>query len=440
MGNFTTSEAHETMRQFHAHEHGLSHEEASERLKKYGHNKLPDSKGDSYFKIFIRQFQDPLIYVLMGAAFIVFLLKEPIDASIILFVLFFNAVVGTFQEGKAQNILAALKNLAETTATVLRDGEELIIKDTEIVPGDIIILQEGERVPADARVLVSNNLKIDEAVLTGESNPVFKIAEHLDNVNKALGDQKNMVFKGTNVVYGNGKAVVIATGIKTEIGKISKEIESIDTEMPLKANMVQFSKFLIVFVVCIAFIIFLTGLGFGKLLKEMFMTVVAMSVSAIPAGLPIALTLILAIGVFRMSKRNALIKRLQAVEGLGQVKVIAVDKTGTITKNEMMVQRLYLDGQMFEVDGSGYDPSGFIYLLSGENEEINKHRVSKHSPEFLQSANILALCANAHVSQKTEKSRGKKQWSVTGDHTEAAILVFARKVGLHREVVLEKTP
>jgi P-type Ca2+ transporter type 2C len=436
--NLTTASENTLLRELHAHDKGLSHEEAALRLKKYGHNRLPEEKGDSYLKIFVRQFKDPLIYVLLAAALIVFFLKEPRDSFIILFVLIFNAVIGTIQEGKAQNILAALKNLAQTTATVIRDGEEMIIPDTDIVPGDVVILQEGERVPADCRVIYSNNLKVDEAILTGESNAVFKVDEALEADNLPLAERKNMVFKGTLVVYGNARALVVGTALKTEIGKISKEISEIDTQMPLQANMEQMSKVLVAGVLGIAVVIFLLGIGFGNPLREMFITVVALCVSAIPAGLPVALTFVLAVGVNRMGKRNALVKRLQAVEGLGQVKVIAVDKTGTLTKNEMMVLKAYIGDKYYEVDGLGYEPKGNIYAINEDNGVIKKHHISKHSPEVLGAVTNLALCADAHVSLKTEKRQ--KQWCVTGDPTEAAILVFARKMDLHKDKLLEKNP
>lgn len=332
-------------------EHGLTKEEAIERFQKYGFNKLPEGKVDGLLLIFLRQFQSPLIYILFVAACIVFAMGEVIDASIIFAVLLFNAIVGTIQEGKTQNTLLALKKFAETSATVLRSGMELIVPDTEIMPGDIIVLQEGEKVPADARIIFANAaLKINEASLTGESEPVTKtdIVMPADNLpaGKAglpVADQKNIVFKGTHILSGNGTAVVVATGFATEIGKIAQKISSIDTEIPLKTNVRYLSRLIIVTVAVISTSLIVLGVLSGKSLKEMFTTAVALSVSIIPEGLPIVMTLVLATGVRRMSKRNVLVKRLQAVEALGQTKIIAVDKTGTLTRNEMIIQRVYVD-------------------------------------------------------------------------------------------------
>lgn len=294
-------------------EDGLMKAEATERLKEYGLNKLPEAKVDSLSVIFLRQFQSPLIYILLAASAIVFAMGEIIDGSIILAVLLFNAIVGTIQEGRAQNTLLALKKFVETNATVLRDGEELIIPDSEVVPGDILVLVEGDKIPADARIIISNNLKIDEASLTGESEPVHKIADVLKGPNLPTAEQKNMVFKGTHIVTGNGKAIVVATGLDTSVGKIAKKISAIDTEIPLKTNIRYLSRSIIIAVASISASLFSLGILLGKSFKEMFTTVVSLSVSIIPEGLPIVVTLVLATGVWRMSKRNALVKKLQSV-------------------------------------------------------------------------------------------------------------------------------
>src|SRR3989344_406197 len=245
-------------------ESGLSQSEAEIRFKKYGANKLPEGKTDSLFVIFLGQFQSPLIYILFAASVVIFLMGEFVDASVILFVLLFNAVVGTFQEGKSQNTLLALKKFTETKAVVLRDGKELIIPDVEVVVGDVIILTEGEKIPADARILFANNLKIAEASLTGESEPVLKTNESLNNKNLTIGDQRNMVFKGTNIVLGAGRAVVVATGTETFIGSISKKIATFDTEIPLKTDIRNLSRLIIVVVLGISLILFLSGVFLGK--------------------------------------------------------------------------------------------------------------------------------------------------------------------------------
>ena len=225
---------------------GLSNIEAEQRIQSYGSNKLPEAKTDSLAVIFLRQFQSPLIYILLTASVIVFLMDEIIDALVIFVVLFFNAIVGTIQEGRAQNTLLALKKSIETKATVLREQKELIILDSEVVPGDIIILQEGEKVPADARIIEATKLMIDEAAFTGESQPVHKVPNILKKPNLQPAEQRNMVFKGTHVLSGSGKAIVVATGTQTIIGRIFKEIEKIDSEIPLKANIRYLSRLIII--------------------------------------------------------------------------------------------------------------------------------------------------------------------------------------------------
>mgnify|MGYP001585912539 CR=1 FL=1 len=413
----------------HAHEHGLTQEEAIERFQKYGVNKLPEGKVDSLFFIFLRQFQSPLIYILLAASLIVLWMGETVDASIIFSVLLFNAIVGTLQEGKAQNALLALKKFSETSATVLRDGKERIIPDAEIVTGDIILFQEGEKVPGDARVMSANTLKIDEASLTGEAVAVTKTAAVVPVDALPVTEQKNMIFKGTNVLSGSGIAVVVATGFATEIGQIAQKISTIDTEIPLKMNIRYLSRLIIITVAGINIALIALGVLSGKSLKEMFTTAVALSVSIIPEGLPIVMTLVLATGVWRMSKRNVLVKRLQAVEALGQTKVIAVDKTGTLTRNEMLLQRVYVDGAHFEMTGNGYEPKGEAILDGAVIDPLNH-------PELLLSGRIAAFGASARLSFSEETS----MWKVAGDPTEAAMLVFSEKIGFQHEALERETP
>jgi len=427
--SWPTKEIPEILAVLHSREHGLTTEEATGRLKKYGLNKLPEGRVDSLPVIFLRQFQSPLIYILLAASMVVFAMGETIDGSIILAVLLFNAIVGTIQEGKAQNTLRALKKFVETKATVLREGKELIISDSEVVPGDIIILQEGDKAPADARIIAATNLKIDEAALTGESEPVHKNSDILGMAGLPTAEQKNMIFKGTHILAGNGKAIVVATGIETVIGKISKEIAAVDTEIPLKTNIRYLSRLIIITVASISALLFLLGIVSGKSVKEMFTTVVSLSVSIIPEGLPIVMTLVLATGVWRMSKRNALVKRLQAVEALGQARIIVVDKTGTITKNEMVIQKVYVDGKFFEVGGVGYEPKGEIQLNGNTIDSVNH-------PELLFAGKIAAFCANARVLFSEEE----KIWRVAGDPTEAAMLVLSSKLGFHKDDLERESP
>lgn len=426
--NFHTQSLPDVFDKLQTSERGLTIEEANQRLKEYGQNKLPEAKADSLPIIFLRQFQSPLIYILLVASAAVFVMGETIDGSIILAVLLFNAIVGTIQEGKAQNTLLALKKFVETSATVLRDGKEIIISDTEIIPGDIIILQEGEKVPADARVILSQNMKVDEAALTGESEPVHKIADTLDS-DTSVQDKPNMLFKGTHIVAGNGRAVVTGTALNTAIGKIAKGISTIESEIPLRANIRYLSRLIIATVTGISALIFFVGVSSGKTAVEMFTTVVSLSVSIIPEGLPIVMTLVLASGVWRMSKRNVLVKKLQAVESLGQARIIAVDKTGTITKNEMVIQKVYVDEKMFDMRGVGYEPKGEIFLGKAPVDAANH-------PELLLIGKLAAFSANARVMYSEEK----KDWRISGDPTEAAILVLSQKLGFHRDDLLRESP
>lgn len=410
-------------------ETGLTAEEALRRLRETGPNTLPERPPERYAAIFIRQFRSPLIYLLFAAGASVLVIGERADALVIFAVLLFNAIVGALQEGRAQNTLRALKTFSETKATVLRSGEEMIIPDAEVVLGDIIVLREGEKVPADARVILVRNLSADEAALTGESEPVVKASAPLLKPNLPVAEQKAMVFKGTHIVAGAGHAVVVATGGHTELGAIAREISGVKDEIPLQRDVRRLSHAIIIVVVSMSAVLFFLGLSLGHSAREMFATVVTLSVSVIPEGLPIVMTIVLASGVWRMSKRNALVKRLQAVEALGQARVIAVDKTGTITKNEMVVQRVFAGGASFDVSGVGYEPEGAIH-----KEGI--HVAPAEHPDLLEAGRVAALAASARVVYSEEE----KRWSVAGDPTEAALMVFARKMHLSREELEAEHP
>lgn len=424
--NWFNFESEEVLKQLKSHSSGLSRKEVQNRLLEHGLNKLPETKADSLWVVFGRQFKNPLIYVLLAASLIFFLLGEQVDGLIVLAVLIFNAIIGTVQEGRAQNTLAALKKFIETNTTVIREGRELIISDTEVVPGDIIVLQEGERVPADARVIEAHQLRIDEAALTGKSNPIYKKTDRIDQ-KSALADQVNMVFKGTHVLAGTGLAVVVATGIKTEIGQISKEIIGIDSSSPLKGKIEKLSRLIILVFSVVAVYLFCLAWLSDRNMLETFEAIIAISVSVIPEGLPIVITLVLAAGVWRMGKRNALVKRLQAIEALGGAEVMAIDKTGTITKNELVVRELYVRGQHFRVTGVGYQPEGRVLL--------NDRPVQQEKwPELDRIAQAAAFTGSARLAYLEEEDR----WRVAGDPTEAALQVFARKLGFPREKILKE--
>lgn len=413
-----TKSPEEIFRELGSEELGLEAKEAEARLLQFGPNSLPEQAVPGIFSIFLSQFLSPLIYILIGAALAVLYMGEVADALIIAFVLFFNAIVGTIEEGKAQNTLRALRVFAEGRATVLRDHKMTSIRDKEVVPGDIIILHEGEKVPADGRLVNTRTLVVSEAILTGESVPVSKVERNFEDDSLPIQEQRNMVFKGTTIVGGTGRAIVVRTGMQTEIGKISKEIASINEDLPLKKNIAYLSRVIISVVSAVGILIFFLGIVRGESLRHIFATVVSLLVSIIPEGLPIVITLVLATGVWRMSRQHVLVKKLQAVEGLGQAKIIAVDKTGTLTKNEMMVERLYIDRNVYEISGNGYEPQGSILL--GE-KSINP----PEDPAVILAGRIAFLCSNADAFYVEEE----KIWKVSGDPTDAALSVFAKKVG-----------
>lgn len=400
---------------------GLSLGEAAGRLARFGQNRLPETKAPGWPVIFFRQFRNPLIYLLLAVGVVLWFTDSTGDAVIILLVLLFNALVGAAQEGRAQNTLRALKNFTQTQAVVLRGGQERVIDDTQAVAGDVVVLREGDKVPADCRLIGISNLQLDESALTGESLPVSKVTEPLavkDQLALPAAEQKNMVFKGTMVVAGSGLAVTTATGPQTVVGRISRAIAQEVSEIPLQAEIRRLSKIIIWLVAGLSLILFVYGFYTGRSAAEMFSTVIALSVSMIPEGLPMVLTLVLAQGVWRMGKRNALVKRLQAVEALGQAQVIAVDKTGTLTQNRLVAKRLLAGGKEFEISGDGYEPKGEIYF-QGQSVEAGGFKE-------LQLASLLAaLSANASVffNERTQA------WEITGDPIEAAILVLAEKLG-----------
>lgn len=401
---------------------GLSERQVAEARAIFGENRLPEAKPDPWWRGLLHQFASPLIYILLAAALVVLLLGEYTDALVIVAVLFVNAAIGLVQEGRAENALRALKGLVETRARVLREGREEIIPDAELVPGDLLLLEDGDRVPADARLLGATGFRVDEAALTGESEPVLKETGALTGEDLIPAEQKNMIFRGSLVVGGTARALVVATGVLTVIGKISTKLEKLDAEMPLHATIRRLSRLIIITVLALGALLFAVGTAYGHGGQEMFALVVAIAVSAIPEGLPIVVTLVLATGVSRMARRQVLVRRLQAVEALGQAKVIAVDKTGTVTKNQMMVSRLFLNNRFFDVEGSGYDPRGEVR----ENGEV----ADRALPELALAGRVAARTASATVAYDEQSGEWRR---VSGDPTEAALLVFARKLGLEKE-------
>jgi magnesium-transporting ATPase (P-type) len=415
---------------FESNELGLSKEQATKKREEHGENKLPEARKITYLEIFFRQFQSPLIYVLLIASVVVLVMGDIGSSIFIGAVLCINAIIGTFQEGKAQNTLVALKHLVDTQATILRSGVEVIVKDEELVPGDVVLLKEGDKIPADARIINFEQFAVDESSISGESEPIRKKAGTIIGNNLSVQDQNNMVFRGTYVVGGKAKVIVVATGVDTFIGKISVKLKTLDTDVPLKAEIKSFSNILIIIVCVIVILVFFLGIYSGIAGREMFSIAVAIAVSAVPEGLPVVVTLILATGVARMSKRNALVKNLQSVEALGQADVIAVDKTGTITMNQMMVKEVYIASGLYAVTGQGYEPKGIIKQADAQVDYTSR-------ADLMLMGKISSLTATAHIAYKEENNFWQR---ISGDPTEVALLVFAQKLGLNKFVIEAENP
>jgi len=407
----------EVLKRLGASENGLSSDEALRRLEKVGPNSLVVEEGINPFRLLIRQVHNPLIYLLIFAAILSIFIGHTIDVIVIAGVIILNTILGFFQEWRAEKALSALRRMASPHAKVLRDGNPKLIDASEVVPGDILFLETGDKVAADARLIWVNELQVDESALTGESLPVAKIVEVL-KPDTPLADRKNMVFTSTNVTGGRGLAVVVATGMNTEIGKIAAQVSATKREeTPLQKRMHKLSIFIGVGAIILSSFVFVLGLLSGYKIVEMLMFSVAVAVSAIPEGLPAVISVTLALGVQRMASRKALIRRLPAVETLGSVTVICSDKTGTITKNQMTVKKIWAGGQIYEVTGDGYVPEGEIRKEGGEKLE--------KLPEDLKKFLEIGLYCNNAVLRKKEG-----QWIVEGNPTEGALIVVAMKAGL----------
>jgi Ca2+-transporting ATPase len=405
---------------------GLAGTEAKKRLLQYGANELKGKKKTPPILVFARQFLSPLIYVLFVAAIISVFVQHFIDAAVILGVLLLNAVVGFMQETRAERAMEALIQMAAPRASIRRDGSVQLLPAREIVPGDVLLLETGDRVPADARLIEVSNLKVNEAILTGESMPVDKHTEALGEA-VPVAERKNLVYMGTIVTYGRAAAMVVRTGMSTEIGTIATAIQEVKPEKtPLQKNISKLSQYLVVLFLGVCSLLVVVGLVKGLGWLEVFLLAVAAAVSAIPEGLPAVVTVVLAIGMRIMANRNAIIRKLVAVETLGSATVICSDKTGTLTLNEMTVRRLYVDGQWIEVTGEGYQPQGEFHR---DGRVVNP---ASELPLTLL-LRIGALCNDALLTREDEEC-----CSIFGDPTEGALLVAAAKAGMTKEK-LEKT-
>jgi Ca2+-transporting ATPase len=409
-------------------EEGLPGSEADKRLEKYGPNKLPETEGISRLKILLHQFTSPLIYILIVAAVVTAFLGEYIDTGVIVAVLILNAVIGYFQEYKAETSVRALKSMVVPKARVVREGREKEIPSEGLVPGDVVLLASGGKVPADLRLFKTTELKIEEAPLTGESVPVEKKSSPIPEENLTPGDQTNMAFMGTVVVNGRARGIVVETGSKTVLGQIAREVGELSvTATPLQQKIVKFSHFIGLLVLGSAAAISVLGFFLGMTLAEIFKIAVAASVAAIPEGLPIVVTITMAIGISRMAKRNAIIRKLPAVETLGSTTVICSDKTGTLTKNEMTVKVIYDGRHSYEVMGSGYEPKGEIL----------------HDWESCDAATLEGICGVVRIGMLCNESNiyeEEGQVKVDGDPTEGALVVSAMKAGLIPEEEKNRYP
>jgi P-type Ca2+ transporter type 2C len=408
---------------------GLSQAEAMARLEEQGPNELAPPKKISPVVIFFRQFANLLMLILIAAIAISYLMGETLDAAVILAILLGCVVLGFFQEYRAEKAAAALAKLAAPTATVIREGREITIPSREVVPGDLLALYTGDRVAADGRLLEVVNLKADEALLTGESTPEHKHLTAISTPDTPVADQTCMVFGGTVITYGRGRAVVTATGMATEFGHIARLLEEVEVERtPLERRMTTIGRVLAAVCLSVAVGAVLLGLYQGEDLWRMVIWGISLAVAAVPEALPAVVTGALAIGTTRMARRHAIIKRLPAVETMGCTTVICTDKTGTLTKNEMTVRRLFLDGKNLEVTGSGYEPRGeFI----GEGD---CHPLKEAHPVLEQAARVAILCNDAALEQESGV------WQVRGDPTEGALLVLGRKAGLDKADLLQDYP
>jgi len=416
---------------------GLTQEEATRRLAVFGYNELLEKKKEAFWQKFLKQFKDVMVLILLAASLISAVAGEPLDSLVILAIVVLNATLGVFQESKAEKAMEALKKMSAPTSKVTRAGVLQVIPSRNLVPGDIVVLEAGDNIPADLRIIESFNLKAEEASLTGESVPSEKNSAVID-VDAALGDRHNMGFMSTVVTYGRGKGLVVGTGMKTEIGKIAAMLQNVKQEItPMQKKLAEFGRFIALVCIGVCIVVFIIGMiaGFrdGSLspsqIRLLFMTAVSLAVASIPEGLPAIVTIVLALGMQRMARKNAIIKKLHAVETLGSVSVICSDKTGTLTRNEMTVTAIQTGHAAFAVSGEGYSPEGTIFS-SGIPVEIT----AENDLKLLLRAAV--LCNDAQLKKTPESG----DWSIIGDPTEGALIAAAAKGGFWQEETVQRFP
>lgn len=426
--NFYNLSAEDTASSLHSNiASGLSYAEAKNRLAQFGHNELVQKKGISAASILFDQFKNFIIWILIGAALVSGFLQEWVDALAIIAIVTLNAILGFIQEYRAEKSLAALKKLSTPSSKVIREGRHELILSSLLVPGDLIEIEAGDSVPADSRLVwTTSNFAVQEASLTGESTPVIKTIFALDEKDIPLADRANMVYMGTTVASGKARAIVASTGMNTELGMIAGMVQDVKRETtPLQKKLEEFGKWIVYLCFILVGLVFLLEWLRGGKMIDVFLTAVSLAVAAIPEGLPAVVTIALALGVRRMVKRNALIRKLPSVETLGCATVICSDKTGTLTKNEMTVQKVLAGGKIFVLSGVGYEPKG--EFMSGSS------RIDPAShPELIEALRSASLCNNAEL---VKEGSGYK---IFGDPTEAALLTAAAKAGIWKENVEEE--
>ncbi len=407
---------------------GLTGVEAAQRLEQYGPNELQAAKRVSPWAILLEQFKNVLVIILLIATVLSLFLGHGIESIVIAIIVLFAVGLGFVQEYRAERAIEALRQMAAPTATVLRDGAESKVPAREVVPGDVILLHTGDRIPADARVIEAINLQVEEAALTGESVPVEKHTRALEKDDLPVGDRKNLVYAGTAVTYGRGRALVVATGMQTEFGKIAQMLQDIEVgRTPLQQNLDRVGVVLARAAFVVVAVIVGLGLWRGQPLIDMIIFGIALAVAVVPEALPAVVTISLAIGVQKMVKRNALIRRLAAVETLGSTSVICSDKTGTLTRDEMTVRRIYCAGELYGVAGAGYVPEGEFTVNGGT--------------AVAPTAELRQMLTAAALASDTELVQGEAgAWDIKGDPTEGALVVAAAKAGLQKEALEAAQP
>ncbi len=428
---------------FHVTDAGLNNTQVLEQRERYGTNVIKEGRPSSLLALFLRQFKSPLVYILLFVIAITIGIGEYVDTLIVASVCMLNVGIGMFQEGRAQNTFFALKKMNQFRVVVMREGKQHLMVSEELVPGDVVMLRPGDRIAADMRI-IDNQITIDEAILTGESLPVVKENKVLadSNANASandssntlnISDQVNMLWAGTSVVAGSARAIVVATGADTELGKLSHMVDTLDVEMPLRKSIRRLAKFISIALSIAVAVLFLIGIISGVPIHTMVRIAISLMVAVIPEGLPVILTLVLAVGAERMSQKQILVKRLEAVETLGQATVIAVDKTGTLTRNELVVTEFVTHSGAFFMSGVGYHPEGSI---TARDADKSSSEIKNIPNTVKQLAYFAEISANASLLKNEQENR----YDIVGDPTEAALRTFGKKLGFDQNELRTRSP